>query len=220
MEFKRVVITGVGTVNPLGNSVDEFWNNLKNGVSGAAPIAKFDASKHKTQFACELKNFDATQYMDRKDIRKYDLYTQYALSTAEQAIQDSGLNLEQIDHDRAGVIWGAGIGGLQTFFEETRAYSEEMPRFSPFFIPLAYDQNRRMVRLDLSVIWSALAAVKYKKNELKIRDQMYNHLMRFIRESGDSNNVSDLLENSLKGILQNSLGIYNLEVKVREINYF
>ena len=91
---------------------------------------------------------------------------------------------------------------------------------SPFFIPLTYDQNRRMVRLDLSVIWSALAAVKYKKNELKIRDQMYNHLMRFIRESGDSNNVSDLLENSLKGILQNSLGIYNLEVKVREINYF
>ena len=91
---------------------------------------------------------------------------------------------------------------------------------SPFFIPLAYDQNRRMVRLDLSVIWSALAAVKYKKNELKIRDQMYNHLMSFIRDSGDSNNVSDLLENSLKGILQNSLGIYNLEVKVREINYF
>ena len=91
---------------------------------------------------------------------------------------------------------------------------------SPFFIPLTYDQNRRMVRLDLSVIWSALAAVKYKKNELKIRDQMYKHLMRFIRESGDSNNVSDLLENSLKGILQNSLGIYNLEVKVREINYF
>jgi len=91
---------------------------------------------------------------------------------------------------------------------------------SPFFIPLTYDQNRRMVRLDLSVIWSALAAVKYKKNELKIRDQMYNHLMLFLRDSGDSSNVSDLLENSLKGILQNSLGIYNLEVKVREINYF
>lgn len=91
---------------------------------------------------------------------------------------------------------------------------------APFFIPLIYDQNRRMVRLDLSVIWSALAAVKYKKNELKIRDQMYNHLMLFLGDSGDSHNVSDLLENSLKGILQNSLGIYNLEVKVREINYF
>jgi 3-oxoacyl-[acyl-carrier-protein] synthase II len=135
MEFRRVVITGVGTVNPLGNTVEEFWKNLAAGVSGAAPIAKFDASKHKTQFACEVKNFDATLYMERKDARKYDLYTQYAMAAAEQAIQDSGLNPEQIDHDRAGVIWGAGIGGLQTFFEETRAYNEEAPRFSPFFIP-------------------------------------------------------------------------------------
>lgn len=135
MEFKRVVITGVGTVNPLGNSVDEYWEGLKNGVSGAAPIEKFDASKHKTQFACEVKNFDATEYMERKDARKYDLYTQYALATATQAMTDSGLDPEQLDRDRAGVIWGAGIGGLQTFFEETRAFKEETPRFSPFFIP-------------------------------------------------------------------------------------
>ena len=135
MELRRVAITGIGTVNPLGNSVDEFWKNLKNGVSGAAEITRFDASKQKTQFACELKDFDPTIYMDRKDVRKYDLYTQYALATSEQAVKDSGLNLEDIDHDRVGVIWGAGIGGLQTFFEEVRAYDEQTPRFSPFFIP-------------------------------------------------------------------------------------
>ena len=135
MELKRVVITGVGTVNPLGNSVEEYWENLKNGVSGAAPIEKFDASKHVTQFACEVKNFDPLQFMEKKDIRKYDLYTQYAFATSDQALKDSGLDLEKIDGDRVGVIWGAGIGGLQTFHEEVRAYSEERPRFSPFFIP-------------------------------------------------------------------------------------
>ena len=135
MEFRRVVITGVGTVNPLGNSVDEFWTNLKNGVSGAAPITRFDASYHKTTFACEVKNFDPTLYMDRKDVRKYDLYTQFAFASTDQAFKDSGLDLETLDHDRAGVIWGAGIGGLQTFFEEVRSFQPENPRFSPFFIP-------------------------------------------------------------------------------------
>ncbi|MFW5823242.1 MAG: beta-ketoacyl-ACP synthase II [Tangfeifania sp.] len=135
MGFKRVVITGVGTINPLGNSVDEYWENLKNGVSGAGPITKFDTTNQKTRFACEVKDFDATDYMERKEARKYDLYTQYALATATQAIGDSGLDLEQVDHDRAGVIWGAGIGGLQTFFEEARNYKDENPRFSPFFIP-------------------------------------------------------------------------------------
>jgi len=135
MELRRVVITGVGTVNPLGNSVDEFWNNLKNGVSGAAPIVKFDASKHVTQFACQVNGFDPLLFMDRKEVRKYDLYTQYAFATSAQAIADSGLDLEKTDRERAGVIWGAGIGGLQTFHEEVRAYREERPRFSPFFIP-------------------------------------------------------------------------------------
>ncbi|RIH62937.1 beta-ketoacyl-[acyl-carrier-protein] synthase II [Mariniphaga sediminis] len=135
MELKRVVITGVGTVNPLGNSVNEYWDNLQKGVSGATPISKFDASKYKTQFACEVKNFDVEQYMERKEARKYDLYTHYALATATQAMTDSGLDMERIDHDRAGVIWGAGIGGLQTFFEETRSFREDNPRFSPFFIP-------------------------------------------------------------------------------------
>lgn len=135
MELKRVVITGLGTVNPLGNSVEEYWNNLIKGVSGCGPITHFDASKHKTQFACEVKDFDATQYMERKEIRKYDLYTQYAFASTAQAIENSGLDLEKVDGDRTGVIWGAGIGGLQTFFEESRAYQEERPRFSPFFIP-------------------------------------------------------------------------------------
>jgi 3-oxoacyl-[acyl-carrier-protein] synthase II len=135
MEFKRVVITGVGTINPLGNSVDEFWENLKNGESGAEKISNFDASKQKTQFACEIKNFDPNLYLDRKEARKYDLYAQYALAAAKQAMESSGLDLDQIDHDRAGVIWGAGIGGLQTFFEEARNYNVDNPRFSPFFIP-------------------------------------------------------------------------------------
>jgi 3-oxoacyl-[acyl-carrier-protein] synthase II len=135
MELRRVVITGVGTINPLGNSVTEYWENLKNGVSGAGLITRFDASKHKTQFACEVKNFDPSLYMDRKEVRKHDLYTQFAFVSTEQAIQDCGLNWENVDHDRVGVIWGAGIGGLQTFFEEVRSFNEENPRFSPFFIP-------------------------------------------------------------------------------------
>lgn len=135
MELRRVVITGIGTVNPLGNTVAEFWENLKNGVSGAGPVQKFDVTKHKTQFACEVKNFDPELYMEKKEARKYDLYTQYAFATSEQAIKDSSLDLETIDHDRVGIIWGAGIGGLQTFFEEVRSYNPENPRFSPFFIP-------------------------------------------------------------------------------------
>jgi len=135
MELRRVVITGIGTLNPLGNSVEEFWKNLKDGVSGAGPITRFDASKHKTQFACEVKNFDATLYMERKEARKYDLYTQFAFASTAQAIEDSCLDLEKVDHDRVGVIWGAGIGGLQTFFEEVQNFDVNRPRFSPFFIP-------------------------------------------------------------------------------------
>ncbi len=135
MELRRVVVTGLGTLNPIGNSIDEFWENLKNGVSGAKPITKFDCSKHTTQFACEVKDFDATEYMERKDARKYDLYTQYAFASTHQAIVDSGLDVENLNKDRVGVIWGAGIGGLKTFFDEARAYSEDRPRFTPFFIP-------------------------------------------------------------------------------------
>ncbi len=135
MELKRVVITGAGTINPLGNSVEEYWKNLKNGVSGAGPITRFDSSLFTTKFACEVKGFDAIQYMERKEIRKYDLYTQFAFASTDQAIKDSGLDLEKINGDRVGVIWGAGIGGLQTFYEEARAFKDERPRFSPFFIP-------------------------------------------------------------------------------------
>jgi 3-oxoacyl-[acyl-carrier-protein] synthase II len=135
MEFKRVVITGLGTVNPLGNSIEEYWEGLKNGVSGADRITKFDVELQKTQFACEVKNFDPTVYVEKKEVRKHDLYTIYAYASAQQAIEDSGLDLEATDTDRAGVIWGAGIGGLQTFFEEARAYDVLRPKFNPFFIP-------------------------------------------------------------------------------------
>mgnify|MGYP000176890294 FL=1 len=135
MELKRVVITGVGTVNPLGNSVQEYWENLKNGVSGAAPITHFDASKQTTQFACEVKDFDPLLYVEKKEVRKHDKYTIYAFASTAQAVADSKLDLEKVDGDRVGVIWGAGIGGLETFYDEVRAYSPDRPRFSPFFIP-------------------------------------------------------------------------------------
>jgi 3-oxoacyl-[acyl-carrier-protein] synthase II len=135
MELRRVVITGLGTVNPLGNSIGSFWNNLKDGVSGASNVTKFDTTHHKTKFACEVKGFNPEDYIERKEARKYDLYTQYAFASVDQAFKDSGLVLENIDTNRAGIIWGAGIGGLQTFFEEVTAYRPENPRFSPFFIP-------------------------------------------------------------------------------------
>jgi 3-oxoacyl-[acyl-carrier-protein] synthase II len=137
MELKRVVVTGLGAITPLGNSVEEFWNNLVNGVSGAGPITHFDATHFKTKFACEVKNYNPTDFFDRKEVKKLDLFAQYALVAAEQAIQDSGIDPEKIDRDMAGVIWGAGIGGLQTFLEEVRSYTQGgmIPRFSPFFIP-------------------------------------------------------------------------------------
>jgi len=137
MEFKRVVITGLGAVTPIGNSVEEYWNNLINGVSGSELITHFDPSKFKTRFACEVKNFDPNQHFDRKEVKKLDLFAQYALVAAEQAIQDSKLDLDAIDHDKAGVIWGSGIGGIQTFLEEVKGYvlGDGTPRFSPFFIP-------------------------------------------------------------------------------------
>jgi len=137
MELKRVVVTGLGAITPLGNSVDIFWENLIKGVSGAGPITRFDATNFKTKFACEVKDFDPLKYLDRKEVRKMDLFAQYAMGAAEQAIQDSGLNLEELDPDDAGVIWGAGIGGIITFMNEVKNYVEGngTPRFSPFFIP-------------------------------------------------------------------------------------
>jgi 3-oxoacyl-[acyl-carrier-protein] synthase II len=137
MELKRVVVTGLGALTPIGNTVEEFWQGLTNGVSGAAPITHFDASKFKTQFACEVKGYDAEDHFDRKEARKLDPYAQYALVTAEQAMKDSGIDLEKTNTDRFGVIWGSGIGGLQTFQEECFAFAkgDGTPRFNPFFIP-------------------------------------------------------------------------------------
>lgn len=135
--MRRVVITGLGAVTPLGNSVEEYWNNLINGVSGAGPITHFDASKFKTQFACELKNFDPYVYLDKKEARKMDIFSQYAIAAASQAVADAGIDNESINHDRVGVIWGSGIGGLETFNEEVSNFArgDGTPRFNPFFIP-------------------------------------------------------------------------------------
>ncbi|HOP03992.1 MAG TPA: beta-ketoacyl-ACP synthase II [Tenuifilaceae bacterium] len=137
MELKRVVVTGLGTINPIGNSIQEFWNNLEQGVSGCELITSFDTTKFKTKFACQVKNFDPLQHFERKELRKYDPYTQYALVSAHEAFLDSGLDLEKIDHDSAGVVWASGIGGIQSFMEELRGYfaGDGTPRFSPFFIP-------------------------------------------------------------------------------------
>lgn len=138
MELKRVVVTGIGAVTPLGNSVPELWDNLIKGVSGAAPITRFDTTQFKTQFACEVKNFDATKYFDRKEVRKLDLYAQYAIASAKEAIENSGIDLEAIDKDEVGVIFAAGIGGIDTFEKEIGYYYQNIengPKFNPFFIP-------------------------------------------------------------------------------------
>ncbi len=138
MSFKRVVVTGLGAITPIGNTVDDFWSNLVAGKSGAAPITLFDVSEFKTQFACEVKNFDPQDYIERKDARKMDRFTQFGMVVAEQAIADSQIEDSDFNRDRAGVIWGSGIGGLDTFFQQTKSYVEagNRPRFSPFFIPM------------------------------------------------------------------------------------
>src|SRR5690554_725488 len=137
MELKRVVITGLGALTPIGNTAQDYWKGLTEGVSGAAPITRFDASKFKTRFACEVKNFDIHDHLERKEARKMDPYAQYAMVVAEEAVLDSGLDLEREDVDRIGVIWGSGIGGLQTFQDEVTEFSngDGTPRFNPFFIP-------------------------------------------------------------------------------------
>lgn len=137
MENRRVVVTGLGALTPIGNTVDEFWNGIKNGVSGAAPITLFDASNFKTQFACEVKNYDPSAFFDRKEERKMDRFAQFAMVAADEAIKNSGLTDFEYDPDRIGVIFGSGIGGLITFQEEVKSFAlgNGTPRFNPFFIP-------------------------------------------------------------------------------------
>lgn len=137
MELKRVVVTGLGALTPIGNTVDEYWNGLVNGKSGAAPIKQFDASKFKTQFACEIKDFEVTDHIDRKEARKLDQFSQYAMVSATEAMADSGLDTAEVNKDRIGVIWGSGVGGLKTFRDEAENFfsGDGTPRFNPFFIP-------------------------------------------------------------------------------------
>ncbi|MCU0392268.1 MAG: beta-ketoacyl-ACP synthase II [Thermoflexibacter sp.] len=136
MNLKRVVVTGLGALTPIGNNVNEYWNSLKNGVSGAALITKFDASKFKTKFACEVKNFNVEDFIDKKEARRIDPFCQFALVATDEAMKDSGLDLEKINLDRAGVIWGSGIGGIKSYQEEISAFAkgDGTPRISPFFI--------------------------------------------------------------------------------------
>lgn len=136
MELRRVVVTGMGALTPIGNSVEEFWTGLLNGVSGASTITKFDPTKFKTQFACEVKNFDISRYLDRKEARKLDLFSQYAVATATDAIKDANIDLTTLNLDRAGVVWGTGIGGFTTFISEVTdfAQGDGTPKFNPFFI--------------------------------------------------------------------------------------
>lgn len=138
MPKRRVVITGLGAITPIGNSLQEYWNGLSNGVSGSAPITQFDTSKFKTKFACEVKNFDPNQYLDRKEARRMDRFTQFAMVTSDEAVLDSGINLDTVNKDRVGVIWASGIGGIKTFLDEVSSFAkgDGTPRFSPFFIPM------------------------------------------------------------------------------------
>jgi 3-oxoacyl-[acyl-carrier-protein] synthase II len=137
MQLKRVVVTGLGSLTPIGNTVPEYWDALQNGVSGAALITKFNAEKFKTKFACEVKNFNPEQFMDKKDARKLDLFAQYAMASTHEAVQDAELNFEELDLDRIGVIWGAGIGGLKSLFDDISSFAkgDGTPRYSPFFVP-------------------------------------------------------------------------------------
>jgi 3-oxoacyl-[acyl-carrier-protein] synthase II len=137
MNLRRVVVTGIGALTPIGNTKDEYWEGLISGKSGAAPITYFDTEKFKTKFACELKNFTATDFLDRKEARKMDKFAQYAMVASDEAIADANLDLEKIDKLRVGVIWGAGIGGLETFQQEVLNFADGdgTPRFNPFFIP-------------------------------------------------------------------------------------
>jgi 3-oxoacyl-[acyl-carrier-protein] synthase II len=137
MELKRVVVTGLGAVTPLGNNVNDYWSGLVNGVSGSDLITRFNTENFKTKFACEVKNFKPEDYFDRKEVRKYDLFTVFALVAADEAVKNSGLDLERVNKDRVGVIFGSGIGGFNTFLSEVSDYfkGNSMPRFNPFFIP-------------------------------------------------------------------------------------
>ena len=137
MELKRVVVTGLGALTPIGNNIEEYWDGLKNGKSGSAPITYFDTEKFKTKFACEIKNFKVEDFFDRKEARKLDKFAQYAMVASDEAIKDSGIDLDVVDKLRVGVIWGAGIGGLETFQDEVLAFGkgDGTPRFNPFFIP-------------------------------------------------------------------------------------
>lgn len=137
MLLKRVVVTGLGAITPLGNTVDDYWKNLIAGVSGSANITRFDTTNFKTKFACEVKNFDIETILDRKEARKLDPYTHYAIAASDQAILDAGIDKEKLNLDRIGVIWASGIGGIDTFYKEVKEYSlgQGTPRFNPFFIP-------------------------------------------------------------------------------------
>lgn len=137
MQLKRVVVTGIGALTPIGNNLNDYWNGLINGVSGAAPITNFDASKFRTKFACEVKNFEPTDFLDKKEARKIDRFTQFALVVSDQAMTDAGLNKENVNPDRAGVVFASGIGGLITFQHEVTDFAkgDGTPRFNPFFIP-------------------------------------------------------------------------------------
>jgi len=137
MELKRVVVTGLGALTPIGNTIPEFWDSLLNGVSGAAPITGFDTEKFKTKFACELKNFNAEDFLEKKEARKLDPFVQYAMVSTDEAVKDGGFDFAQLDTNRIGVIWGSGIGGIKTFLDEMRNYyaGDGTPRINPFFIP-------------------------------------------------------------------------------------
>lgn len=214
MELKRVVVTGIGALTPLGNTKDEYWDSLAKGVSGAALITRFDTEKFRTKFACEVKGFDATEFLDRKEARKMDPNTQYGMVTGEQAIQDSGMDLDSVDKARIGVIWGSGIGGFSTFQDEMINYAngDGTPRFNPFFVPkMIADITPGLLSIKYGFMGPNFATVSACASSNNAITDAYSYI-----QLGKANAI--LTGGSEAGVIQAGIGGFNAMKALSERN--
>ncbi|MEQ9404518.1 MAG: beta-ketoacyl-ACP synthase II [Cyclobacteriaceae bacterium] len=214
MELKRVVVTGIGALTPLGNTKEEYWDSLAKGVSGAAPITRFDTEKFRTKFACEVKNFNPTDFLDRKEARKMDPNTQYGMVTGEQAIVDSGMDLEAVDKTRIGVIWGSGIGGFSTFQDEmiNFAQGDGTPRFNPFFVPkMIADITPGLLSIKYGFMGPNFATVSACASSNNSITDAYTYI-----QLGKANAI--LTGGSEAGVIQSGIGGFNAMKALSERN--
>ncbi|MBC6425358.1 MAG: beta-ketoacyl-ACP synthase II [Ekhidna sp.] len=214
MELKRVVVTGIGAITPLGNTVEEYWNSLAEGVSGAAPITRFDTEKHKTKFACEVKNFNALDHFDRKEARKMDPNTHYGMVSGEQAIVDSGLDLDSLDKSKVGVIWGSGIGGFNAFQSEVVNFAkgDGTPRFNPFFVPkMIIDITPGMLSIKYGFMGPNFATVSACASSNNAITDAYMYI-----QTGRANAI--LTGGSEAGVIESGIGGFNAMRALSERN--